>query len=155
MIKDAMNLYKSIILDKHQFTISDGDYESYRKILKTQLSTMGYKSYYPSKQSGGMFYKPSIILGKGVELVYELMTRAKVDPSTDNEYIRSIIKRQVALSPKSINFDFRKLFEDGNDNASILDKYFDNELMRFVDEITKSDRGVSSRKVICIHIVER
>ena len=42
MIKDAMNLYKSKVLDKHKCTISDNEYESYRKIIGTHSTTRGY-----------------------------------------------------------------------------------------------------------------
>ena len=51
----------------------------------------------------------------------------------------------MALFPKSLNFDYRQLFDDKNDTT--LDNYMNNELMGFVNEITKSDRGVNSRKI--------
>ena len=58
------------------------------------------------------------------------------------------------MSPKSANFDYRKLFKDDVDHSE-LDKYFDSELMNFIDNITSSDRMVSKNKPSSAHTFSR
>ena len=53
MVKDAMNLFKDKILDQYGCTI---DYENHWKILGKQLATRGYRLYFPTRQSGSMYY---------------------------------------------------------------------------------------------------
>ena len=73
MVKDAINRYKDIILHKHKCTITENECESYRKTLKTQLESRGYKCYYPTRTCGSMCYDPSKISGIGLEMVYNLV----------------------------------------------------------------------------------
>ena len=59
-----------------------------------------------------MFYDSSILSGGCLKLVYTLMSRTQnvSRPSLDIEYVRAMIKRQIALSKRSIDFDYRQLF---------------------------------------------
>ena len=94
-----------------------------------------------------MYYDPSVYSGKGVELVYNLINESESIPPTNAECVRSLIKHQVTLLPKSLNFDYRQPFGDENDSTF---KYMNDELMGFVDNITKSDRGLHQEKwVVC------
>ena len=61
-----------------------------------------------------MYYDLSVISGKGLELVYNLMNKEKSVPPTNIECIQTLIKQQVALFPESI--DHRQIFGDENDN---------------------------------------
>ncbi len=54
------------------------------------------------------------------------------------ERIRAMIKRQISMFPKGKNVDYRTLFKD--DCSNDLCKYFDPELLTFMDNVTKSDR---------------
>ena len=56
-----------------------------------------------------------------------------------------MVKRQVKLFPISIKFDYRQLF-DATNNKTELDKYFDADLLQFVNDITLSDRITEKRK---------
>ena len=60
----------------------------------------------------------------------------------------------MALFPKSLNFDFRQLFNDKNGSKCNLTKYMNDELMGFVG-ITKSDQEVASRKVSELYALSR
>ena len=145
MVKDAMNLFKDKILQQPGCSISDNDWESYWKTLGTHLEIRGYKSYFLARKWESMYYKPSAFSGKGVESLHNMMNENKPGPLT-KEHIRTLIKQQVALFPKSLNFDYRQLFYDENGSKYNLTKYMNDKLMGFMD-ITKSNREVASRKV--------
>lgn len=145
LVRDAMNLFKDKILQQHTCAVTDSEWENYRKTLGTQLESRGYKSYFMARKLGSMYYDPSVFSGKGVELVvYKILNGNKPVSPTHAECIRTIIKQQVALFPKSINFDYRQIFGDESGSSFKLNKYMNDELMGFVDDITKSDRGLSS-----------
>ena len=110
-IKDAMVLYKHTISHNYNDAIGDRECASFRKILKAQLQCRGYKCHYPCKQSGSMYYNDSILTGKAVELVYQLMNQTPAKSTVSTEYV-TLVKRQVALLPKSSDFDFRTLFDN-------------------------------------------
>ena len=63
---------------------------------------------------------------------------------------RTLIKQQVALFPKSINFDYMKIFGDENDSTFM---YMNDELMGFVENQT--GEGVTSRKVSELYAYSR
>ena len=111
-IKDAMVLYKHTILDKYNDVIGDRECASFRKILEAQLQCRGYRCHYPCKQSGSMYYNDSILTGKAVELVYQLINQTPAKPPVSTEHVCTLVKRQVALLPKSSDFDFRTLFDN-------------------------------------------
>ena len=70
-----------------------------------------------------MHYEPSAFSGKGVEL-YNI-NENKPSPLT-KEHICTLIN-QVALFPKSLNFDYRQLFYDENDGSKCnLTKYMND-----------------------------
>ena len=77
----------------------------------------------------------------------------KPSPLT-KEHICTLIK-QVALFPKSLNFDYRQLFYDENGGKCNLTKYMNDELMGCVDNISKSDQEVASRKVSELYAYSR
>ena len=152
MVKDASKKYKDIILHQHKYTITENKCESYRNTLKSQLESMGYKYYYPTRAYGSMYYDPTKFSDIGLEMVFNLV-EDKTSPSASTKCVRTLIKRQAALFTKSINFDYRQLF--GDDNTCNLDKYMDYELLEFVDQITKSERGSASRKVSAMYAHSR
>ena len=59
------------------------------------------------RKSGRMYYDPSVFSGKGVELLYKILNESKPVSPTHAECIRALIKQQVALFPKRINFDYK------------------------------------------------
>ena len=74
-------------------------------------------------------------------VVYKLLSRHTTESTVfDVEHIHRLIKRQISMLPKSKEFDYRNLFKKDHVVNSELDKYFDQELMDFIDEITLSDR---------------
>ncbi len=110
-----------------------------RKYLSSRLDCAIFKAYVPSARSGEMYYDESKINGSAIAFVYKLLlddNRMKSDMRT--ERIRAMIKRQISMFPKGKNFDYRTLFK--NDCSNDLCKYFDPELLAFMDNITKSDR---------------
>ena len=136
LVRDAMNLFKGKIL-QHTCAVTDSEWNSYRKTLGTQLESRGYKSYFMARKLGSMYYDPSVFSGKGVELLYKILNENKPVSPTHAESIRTLIKQQVALY-------YRQVFGDESGSTFKLNKYMNDELMGFVDDITKSDRRLSS-----------
>ena len=64
------------------------------------------------------------------------------------------MKRQVALFPKSSDFDFRTLFDD-NISESNLRKYFDDDLFHFISDITHSDSSLHGKRTSDIHTSDK
>ena len=86
----------------HDENIYKNELESFRKIVKTKLSVSGYSSYYPSPKQGSMFYNSSIISDSSLKLVYKLLSSAsRKQESATEEHVRTMVKRQVALSKKN------------------------------------------------------
>ena len=55
------------------------------------------------------------------------------------EHLRSLIKEQIHLFPKSRDFDYRNLFADDSD----IGRFSKPELLEFLSKITTSNRGMS------------
>ena len=136
--------------------IDDNERESFKKI-KAKLSTSGYLSYYPCPKSGSMLYDSSILSEGCLKLVYTLMSRTQnvSRPSLDIEYVRAMIKRQIALSKRSIDFDCRQLFGNVEGTDSKLEQYFDAELLKFVDDVTLSETSIQSENTTIQHTTSR
>ena len=156
MIKNIMDMYRNLVIEMYEEDISNNEQESFRKIMKTKLSLSGYLSYYPRPKSGSMFYNASVLSGDSLKLVYKLLSSAdSKQVSINEEYVRTMVKRQVALSKKSVDFDYRKLFDEGDGANSRLEQYFDAELLKFIDKVTVSDWSVHTKKSSDHHISSR
>ena len=102
-----------------------------------------------------MFYNSSIISDSSLKLVYKLLSSAsRKQESATEEHVRTIFKRQVALSKKTVDFDYRKLFDE-SDGGNRLEQYFDVELLKFVDAITMSDWSIHTKKITDQHSSSR
>ena len=148
-------------MEKYRESIAANEHRSFRNILKTKLSLCGYLSYYPCPKSGSMFYNASIISGGGLKLLYKLLNKADTSNNSQSklntDYIRTLIKRQIALSNRSHDFDYRQLFEgnDGTSKSTKLDQYFDPELLKFVDDVTLSDTNIHTNTMSIQHSYSR
>ena len=144
-------MQKSKAMSDHGDVINERDCSSFRLILQTKLQSKGYTVYYPRRQSGSMYYNTSILSGKAAELVYELMNRTPVKSSLNADY--SLVKRQVALFPKSSDFDFRTLFDDITEDK--LRRYFDDDLFHIINDITQSDSSLHRKSTSDIHTSDK
>lgn len=142
LIKNIMSTYKQMVESKYQCSIENSEYESFKRILKMNLSTKGYSFFSPYKTANSMCYNPSIFSNtdRNLGAVYNLLNK-QTTYSTDGEDIRNLVRRQAAIFPKSKDFDYRKLFQGRvGDADDELNKYFDGELMDFIDKVTLSDK---------------
>ena len=68
-----------------------------------------------------MFYKASVISSGGPKLIYELLSKTGAGNDTQSklktDYIQTLIKRQIALSTRSHDFDYRQLFESSDETS--------------------------------------
>ena len=124
MISKLMDMYKDFVLELYDESICKNELECFRKIIKTKLSVSGYLSYYPCPKSGSMFYNSSILSGSSLKLVYKLLNRVdRKQDSTNEERVRTMVKCQVALSQKTVDFDYRKIFDEC-DGRNRLEKHY-------------------------------
>ena len=55
MIKNMIDVYKKLE-DKYKCPVVGGEHESFKRILKMQLTSNGYKFYSPNKTASSMCY---------------------------------------------------------------------------------------------------
>lgn len=145
LIKYATDKYM-LILENNYTCINEGEYESFKRYLKVQLKQRGYELYSPTKTAGSMCYNPLVFSDKCLLHIYKFLNSQKSgDSSNPSECVRTMVKRQVKLFPTGIKFDYRKIFDPSN-NKSELEKYFDTELLQFVNYITLSNRITEQRQ---------
>ena len=157
MVKSIVDTYENLVAEKYGEVIDSRECESFKKVIKTKLSMCGYLSYFSHPKCGSMFYNASIKSGGSIKLVYKLLniTSNNAQPNRDPaKYVRNMIKRQVALSKRSIDFDYRELFEpnmcDSTPNPN-LEKYIDPELLKFLDDVTMSESSLHAKETSIHH----
>ena len=156
LAKSIMDKYIELLNAEYDLSdIPDTECLNYKTLLKINIEAKGYMCYWQSKKLGLMYYNPEIVKDeKCLELVYKLLNRKDTSATLpDTDRIRNMVKRQAALFPGSSKFDYRTLFEEGKE--SILDKYFDKELMDTIDSITTSDWSIRSSKPSETHTHDR
>ena len=126
VLKDIVNNYKSILENNHT-CIKDGEYDSFKKYLKSQLKSKEYELYSPTKTAGSMCYNPLVFPNTCLHHVHSFISNQE---SNISERVRTMVKRQTKLFPTSIKFDYRQLF-DATKNKGDLEKYFNNDLLMF------------------------
>ena len=94
-----------------------------------------------------MGYNSLVFLEHCLLHVYNFVSDQTSNKGTNlTERVSAMVKRQVKLFPTSNKLnDYRQLFDETT-NKSELEKYFDAELLEFLNDITLSGRIVERRK---------
>ena len=73
-VKDVVNNYK-LMLESNYTCINDGEYDSFKRYLKTQLKETGYEFYSPTKTVESMCYNPLVFTDKCLLHVYNCISK--------------------------------------------------------------------------------
>ena len=74
LIKDVVNNYK-LMLESNYTCINDGEFDSFKRYIKTQLKEIGYELYSPTKTAESMCYNPLVFTDKCLLHVYNFISK--------------------------------------------------------------------------------
>ena len=150
LLSELVDMYKTKLSDNELIkTETDMERETavFRKVIKTLLTKKNtkYRMYYPNRQSGTIFYSTEAFTEKGVVFTSKFLWRkdaSRDDHSIDKCHLRSLVKKQCDLLPRTIDFDYRTL--NKTDGDSKLEQYFEPELMHIIESSTTADRVIDN-----------